>query len=472
MIHRKSFLYNIIWIVYSVIAIGFSALVFTKAANMLGKDEGLGLLMLLPVLVLMNLGVFFSAKLRIGMQASKLAAQDNNSRLWPVVFKLVIPAILIVCGILLRAGSYRSAAFSFGNYYELVRIDGNKLYMPIHAATGIYYGFLRGVLYLFGNHPDTLIVFQIVTQLIAGILLYIAAYRIAGRLQAGILLAFLMLSPYSIRLCFELSPIFIYLIFVAITFIVISFCTKNNLYSIIIAAVAGMFAGELIMMDISGLIFIPGILILFFIGKKTIDSKNKISELQDKVVLLISFYSFMIVGIVFITICYLISTGNTFSAIISDTFSQYKTAIFSLNSLRDNIDLSTGIIVSILLLMGILGGFRRIDFNVGAVFVIILGLLIFLCGTGMIDGNMHGEYLIFIMLCVLAGEAIYDVTFAKLPYVADSAKAENEEELKHTVHRIVEEVEMLDNPLPVPEKKKKKKLEYDYYVPDEADYDL
>ena len=36
----------------------------------------------------------------------------------------------------------------------------------------------------------------------------------------------------------------------------------------------------------------------------------------------------------------------------------------------------------------------------------------------------------------------------------------------------VSDIEMLENPLPVPKKVEKEVLEYDYYVPDDAEYDI
>ncbi len=99
-------------------------------------------------------------------------------------------------------------------------------------------------------------------------------------------------------------------------------------------------------------------------------------------------------------------------------------------------------------------------------------------GFSMISAKMDSYAYIYIALSIIAGETIYGLVMPTEGAVAAvneeerlAQEEEKQQKLRKTVHKI-EDGEMLDNPLPVPEKKRRKKLEYDYFVPDDAEYDV
>jgi len=509
MILKKNRVSNLIWIIYSIFALAFSAFVFTKASKSFGFDAGFGLLAV-PVFAALGVGIVF---------LSELIRKKTNKAITikPIVAKIIpycLALALVGVGIWLRIREFSQADFELGEYFQNSIITSKPMYRTLHGATQFYYFFIRQILLVFGNHFEAAIIYQIVCQTLASITLFFAVKRLMGYLPSLTMLGFIALAPYSVNQCMQLGPSCMYLLFIAADILLISFVVPFRKFSYIISAIAGALTGVIGYMDLTSLIFIVLAIIFLCVEnsleenyKKVTETKkikdkskkdkiirrikmiinsmrpnvNKVADLQDKTVALIIFFGAWLFILFICVVVDLVATGFTFSYVVITQLAMYAPDSFSLYSIYEGIDIVSGVVMSIILLIGIPSGFRRSKTDQGSAVFIIALVLCLLSGFSMIQNDMNCGFYIVLALSVIAGESVYGITVPlkcstenKEDIDEEQAlilEAEREKERRKTVHKI-EDGEMLENPLPIPVKKQRKKMEYDYFVPDDAEYDI
>ncbi len=503
---KKSKVSNLIWIIYSVFALAFSAVIFTKASESFGYDVGFGLLAV-PVALGLSIGTVF---------LSEFIKKKINKQLSvkPIVNKL-LPYILAACfvgvGLYLRINEFNLGHYELGVYFSNSVITKEPMVHTLHGASQFYYYFLRQLLMLFGNHFEFAVIYQIVIYCAADIVLFFGIKRILGNIPALTMCAFVSLTPASISYCMKLGPSVLFLLFTAIDIVLISYTVPFRKNSYIFGGIAGALTGLIGYMDLTSVIFIIMAILFLAVDDRIYESKKadddrprkyvkkdkskkkklfnfklpklnveKVAVLQDKTVALIIFFGAWITVLFICIVIDFATSGYSFSYAVKTYVAMYSPNEFSLYSMYTGVDVVSGIILAFLMLVGILAGFRRQKTDQGNFIFIIALVLCVLVGSSMIGSEMNGYYYIYIAICLLAGETVYDVTVKTDTAVALvsskdkatlDAEANGETDKSKTVHKI-EDVEMLDNPLPVPVKKARKKMEYDYFVPEDAEYDI
>ena len=505
---KKSIASNCIWIVYSIFALVFSAFVFTKLAERTELDVGYGLIFV-PVMLAVAVGIVVLDE----FLKKKIKKTFTLNRSVGIILPYAVAGVMIVVGLILRIHEFNAGHFALREYFDNAFVKTTDGVSTIHGASQLYYFQLRSLLMLFGNHSDSLVIHQIVVQTVSFIILFFPVKRLMGNIPALVMTAFAALSPFSISLSTTLGPSALFLFFFSIDLLVLSYIVPFRKNSYIIGAVAGVLTGFLIYLDItSGVILV--LTVCFFLVNKvekdtaveadiykisaddnqTKDSKKKSKKLKkplisvDTVAVLqnktIAFIIFAVAALAVLTLCVIIDLSVSslrFSTIVKAQMEFYSPGEFSLYSIYEGIDIISGMVLAVLLLIGIPSGFIRKNTDQGSIPFVIVIVLCLLTGFSMTVANMDCFSYIILVLTTIAGETVYSLV--KLPDGGLAVgevlteeeellrEAEIQKKLRRTVHKI-EDGEMLDNPLPVPVKKKRKKLEYDYFVPDDAEYDL
>lgn len=488
---KKSKVSNFIWVIYSVFALAFSALIFTKTSETLGYDDGIGLIFV-PVILAVGVGIV----VLVEVLRRKIQKQISINQKVALILPYALGAVLLGAGIWLRIRSMSIGAFDLREYYNNSIITRAPMFNSIHGASQFYYFFLRRIFMTFGNHYQGALVFQIACQTVAIIVLFFATKKICGPVHAIVVSAFFSLSPCMVEECLTLGPSVVFLLFICIDILIMSYALPFRKMTYIIAIITGIISGIIAYMDISSVILLLFI-VLFFLAVKKVDNEDEtvqkisysdkkldadtVAMLQDKTVALIIFAASCIAVLFICEIVDFAVSGLTFSGVIKAQLSNYKPAEFSLYSLYSSIDIISGSVLSIILIVAIPAGFIRKKSNQGTVIFGIALVLAVIFGFSMPDSSMNGSGYIFIALSFIAAETVYSIFVSadgvkKVVKVLDEEEAlileaEREKKRRQTVHKI-EDGEMLANPLPVPVKKKKKKMEYEYFVPDDAEYDI
>ena len=521
MILKKNKVSNLIWIIYAIFALAFSAFVFTKAAQSFGFDAGYGLAAV-PVTLGICIGIVFLYRILSGKFIKKISLKPFTA----MIITYGISLTLLGIGIWLRINAFGHGQYELGEYFKNSVITDKPMYMTLHGASQFYYYFLRQLFMLFGNHSEAAVIFQIVCQIAGFIALFFGVKRIMGVIPSLSFLTFGMIAPVSVSQCMMLGPSCMFLLFLGLDILILSYTVPFRKNSYILAGVSGALTGIIGYMDLISVIFIVVAIVFFLVdnvdfnkenvavqnsfgrnnntkvskgsakGNKNANKSNavkrfisvkvtglsaaKVSVLQDKTIALIIYFGSWLFLLFICVVIDLAATGLSFSYVVKTQLSFYKPGAFSLFSVYSGVDIISGILLAVLMLIGIMSGLKRERTDQGC---FLFGIILVLCiinGFSMLEANMNCYFYILLVASLLGGEAINGLVNSGSNVLVSIKSADEEQEKlleaekiakNKTVHKI-EDGEMLDNPLPVPERKQRKKMEYDYFVPEDAEYDI
>lgn len=471
---RKTKFGNIVWIIYGILTLLFSALIFTRLADYFHIDQGIGLLFSI-VFTLAFTGIFFaalSAKKQIAGRKSNKKTNNKGVK----AFSYFMFAFLIILGMFCRLFIYS------------VNPSGE----------------------LFGSFK-----FEMILQVLTGACAFYLVNRISGYLAGLLCEAIIMFSPTfsGINPNCEFTDYLTLLVFVAALSILsdLIFLDKKE---IVPAIFGGLVLGGLLSYDFSAMAIIP-VLILYFAFKPHY-LRKKISLLLYIVFLFAGFAA----GVFIIS---LIGSESFVKLLRETVYTRFSFRTGSTINFSNYADLVTGSIIALMMMPGILAGFFKRTGRKEIVLVITAFSLMIMClaGFDMHEGAAGLEMVI--LFAALAGVSfrntfvpekisevkekkedsiINEITEEELDKeIEEEPKAEEpkEEESKEEEPKEEEPKEEepkaeepkaeepkaeepkaeikpgqpLDNPLPGPKKHKEGgQIEYDYYVSENADYDI
>ncbi len=486
---KKTKFSNISWVLYVLTALVFSNLIFTRAAEYFYIDKAVGLI---ATVVLFGLCILF---VLIGTSSARKRERENeegrvlgkNSDKAITVITLVLSLLIIGAGVFLRIRYLEDSAYikaladrSMIPFYpsELSGING--------IAEMYYFSFLEFLFFVFGNFGVTVLILNIALTVLNAIIIYFALRSLLGRFAALASLAFFMLSPFSIKVSLENGPEIMAMIFASLTLLFIAEILPCDDVKIFPALFAGIFMGISIANDLSSVALLFCIVPMFIKQDK---SDDKPYGAGKRFITLGVLIGTLVLGFLLALVIY--------SGMSEKTFSQ--TAVFVLKSatIFDNkislfrdLDLISGAVMAVLLMIGIAAGFLRKKIDQGSyIFLVLFGALLLGClgGSSFLDGC--GAF-VFVLLGAFTGQSIENL-FMRNRFKVQEAPEEKEKPGRTLIAVKVTEAEAgpeeitaqkayvpaesgtpLDNPLPVPEHKSRKTVDYDYYVSDNADYDV
>ncbi len=187
--------------------------------------------------------------------AGSLPSSDS-SRL--AFLEALLAVAFLVAGLMLRMAGL-SGAGEGGAYYQAAMVaEGQALPVPVHGAVWLYLQLLHNVFLFLGNKLIAGIWLQVILQLAAALLLYLAVRKLAGVFPALALLCFFSCMGPVVESALALSPEPLYLLIIAIGIDLFAACAGGRgAFPLFLAA--GLWAGLAGYLDISGfLLLIPG----------------------------------------------------------------------------------------------------------------------------------------------------------------------------------------------------------------------
>lgn len=167
----------------------------------------------------------------------------------------LIVVLLVAAGLFLRILKI-GGVVEDSLYFDLASLDSAKQIPQFaHGAVYFYLRLLHTVFFFFGNEILAAAWFQILTQTVAFLLLYLAGRHMAGSIAALIMLGFCELSSYMIGSALTLSPDCLYLLFWAASLIWIVSIRGEKLDPVEFVPV-GIFAGLMGYVDVMGFLLL------------------------------------------------------------------------------------------------------------------------------------------------------------------------------------------------------------------------
>ncbi len=488
---KKTKFGNMIWIIYGILTLLFSALIFTRMSDYFHIDQGIGLLLTVLFTLIMTGICFaaFSAKKHLE-DKSKGTSSDKSVK----AFSYFMFVFLLLLGVFCRFFIYNENAGSFASAIGSFRSD-------------------------------------MILQVALGACAFYLLRRLSGYSAALIAEAVIMFSPtftgMNPNLAFnEYLIILLFALLVVFTTDLMVLKEKEFIPAIF----GGFVFGFLLSYDISALALVP-VLVLYYAIKPHYFAK-KITLLLYIVLIFIGFSA----GIFVISLL----GGSDFISTFRDTvYERFSFRTGPAVNFSHSADIVTGAVVSILLMAGIPAGYLKKNGRKEIILVIICFSLLMMCLFGLHTNEAAiGSAALFLFVALaavsfsntfvkekkadtdekteksdggLVEEEISDEEESLQPEVeneevqavekksvteevktkeakteevkteevkTEEVKIEDIKEVSTAEDKTVPEPEFkpgtpLENPLPMPKKHETgSRAEYDYYVSENADYDI
>ncbi|MBR1861616.1 MAG: hypothetical protein IJ796_07140 [Lachnospiraceae bacterium] len=458
-----------VWVLYGIAVLFFSANVFKRAFTGFLMPDYYGYIALAIVL---GLTILLTA---LGRKKGKTV---NTG-----VITIILSVLFIAGGIFLRIRNlWDAGAVKALTDWSQIPFYPTELSGGAGISGSFFAALLEFVFFVFGNFGETIIIVNTVLSVVAAVCLFFASRRLGGNFSSAAVTGFFMLSPFSVEACRTGGAEILVLVFESIALLFVADFIMGERQKFVSALFTGVFIGVCVSMDITALSLLLCMPMFFICLGLTPKKENRLPAGK-----LVGCFGILVISMV---IGYAFSLF-LFTGITNTDFFEVFTAfpdrfvLFGNNCPVDqNTDLISAFLLSVLLILGIPAGFFQKGKDPGSSIALIMtgALAAFTCGfSELIDAK--GLY-VFVLLAMLAGNTTDNLTYREVPVKVLNIKSTGSETTgvnkpENPVSESGEKedklgtgtVKKLDNPLPVPEHKSRDKVDYDYYVPENADYD-
>lgn len=343
-----------------------------------------------------------------------------------------------------------------------------------HGGHDLFVRLVKLSLLLLGNQPKAPVVLQLVLLIGAAVALYFGVRRQAGRISALLAVTFLGFSPYMIEQTCKLTSFLLVLMFFGVALICISGISRGmrrnedvaeRVLSVLCYVTSGLLIGVCCYLDVAGIV-------LLVVMTGTICSVDDDSGdggiLRNPVIV----FGTVLVFVIFMFVLMHGSLENMSNQLALYVPGQFKipTTVEFEGVLWESI-LFSGMLVFgafSFLFSRCMGRRRMWLFSI----ILLAGMQCF--GISAIE-YFDGYVLLYLLCVVLAGCGMTDV----IPKTEDAKENfgmavvdMNEPEKDLAQQESVQEIEFIENPLPLPKKHVKKVMDYDIQVADDDDFDI
>lgn len=382
---KKTKFGNMIWIIYGILTLLFSALIFTRMSDYFHIDQGIGLLLTVLFTLIMTGICFaaFSAKKHLEDKPSKGTSSDKSVK----AFSYFMFVFLLLLGVFCRFFIYNENAGSFASAIGSFRSD-------------------------------------MILQVALGACAFYLLRRLSGYTAALIAEAVIMFSPtftgMNPNLAFnEYLIILLFALLVVFTTDLMVLKEKEFIPAIF----GGFVFGFLLSYDISALALVP-VLVLYYAIKPHYFAK-KITLLLYIVLIFIGFSA----GTFVISLL----GGSDFISTFRDTvYERFSFRIGPAVNFSHSADIVTGAVVSILLMAGIPAGYLKKNGRKEIILVITCFSLLMMCLFGLHTNEAAIGAAAFFLFVALAAVS-FSNTFVK------EKKADTDEKTEKSDGGLIEE---------------------------------
>lgn len=257
---KKGIFGYMVWAVFAVLCgvVLFATFQSAGFQEMFGLTEAM-LIACVAGYLLLCTALFFALR-RISMEIGAHIRDKEKAK----AVSGVVLSVLVILGVVVYLVWYLFAhaplLLEDDTFYRAALVQqGGGIPFFVHGASYLYTGLLHGMLLLFGNTPFAGVVLQIALFFICLVLLSIGMQSCAGALPAAVSVILFGFFPVSLTYVFSLTPELFYLALYLLGFCMIGTLGRKVLEDktfspvcYVLAALAGVFVGFLIWLDICG----------------------------------------------------------------------------------------------------------------------------------------------------------------------------------------------------------------------------
>lgn len=395
MVWKKGIYSYPLWVLYAVATgLGLVCLADAICASV-GAEIHIGTYVCAIYIVAAGAAVFLLHRF-----APKYAYGDGENHAVRTVAEAAAAVTLLAIGLVLRVRAIGPEVGGTAYYDVAAVVPGQEIPQIAHGAVYIYLQALRGLFYFTGNKLTAAVWAQIVIQLAAILLLYLAVRRLAGNITALVMLSFHVFSVHLIGETGNLSPAMLYLFLWALMLLLIS-AGVSEIRHPIWYCVTGILVAAVCYLDAMGcllLLIAAGV----FLRRQAEDHGKGSRFLR-----LLLFAAGAAAGFCGICLADARLSGKRFSGVVGVWLRQYRPEDFQMPlSLGVSVMLTEYIVLFCVLALGVFAFWRSKKDDHMAPWLLLLGVLAAAGCFGVFTQEVPMGLYVYLILTVMAGVAL------------------------------------------------------------------
>lgn len=476
--NRKNAFSYFIWFLYSALVCGGLFGMMVAFSRRLGQSQTMG--------VIVGAGwLFFCGLLTVGIYklVNRISSRKLKSPIVAIVAESLGAVILVAVGLAIRIlciGNIRPESA----YFDMAQVSAEHgIPTLVHGAEHIYLQLLHLVYVVFGNRYVAGIWLQIVLQLLAGVFLYLAVRKMAGRVSPLVALGFFALSPLMINEALMLSPRMLFLVIFAFALYLCTKCICDRRGSIA-CMLAGAISAVVCYLDILGVL----LLVFSVIGIVWTKNRADASVKRNIIAAIGCIISCVAVFLLMIAVDALAST-KMLGSVLNAWWGLFAPSSFAPLGLVNRIPVAVEVLILVMLLtFGIFSFWTGRKTERQSIWTLTIIVLLLLVCFGMTTEAISGVILLFVLVSALAGIGVTGVGAGEIISCSciwddggleaqleamsqdiDEVLSDSEVPSVEEVQEEAPKVQLIENPLPLPKKHVKKIMDFDYELQDGMD---
>lgn len=398
-----------------------------------------------------------------------------------MVAEASLTVILLAVGLILRVNSLDAAGQGAAYYEAASVIPGRSMPEIAHGASYLYVWLLHGIFYFLGNKMIIGVFCQILLQLLALLLLYLAVRRLAGKIGGMVFLSLGVLSGYLGGEALTLSPGMLYLVIWAAV-LLWTLTGERETVSAPRWLLTGVFLGIVCYLDIAGVILLPvAVAAIYRRRKRDVSSSRKAAALALCV-------SGLLAGFTAALAAAAVSRGRHCISVLQEWAELYLPESFRIPAGPGEARFAMEyLVLAALMSLGIFGFWRDRESESlkgwAPVFAAAVLLGVFGCSTAELPVSLF----LYVLAGILAGvsvEECFRPTDRVEPDGMGAGRTKRKAEADRPAGRAEPDgvrreeapesggIQFIENPLPLPKKHVSRRLDYDVSGGPQDDYDL
>lgn len=493
---KKNAISYLIWFVYTIMT-GTALLALAREVRAIaGLPDYMGIPIAAAYVAVAGGIAFLLHRFAVGQNSF---AEEKRVHL--TVLGAVLAVGLLAAGFVLRLQAIGGVEYSSSVYYEAAKVtEGQRIPQSVHGAVYFYVWFLHGIFLLLGNHAVAGIWVQIVLQLAASVLLFLAVRRLSGFIAGLVVLGFCMCGPYMVDNCLVLSPdmLYFFLMAAALWLMALGYGDRKPReegeaqgLNLAVCFFSGVLAALCCYVDILGiLLLLPAFGGIFRCRRDEPAARRKaVAALLCGAGTVLGFGTCILLDAV--------TSGKAVERVATAWFSMYQQSGFRLpTEVGVSDSLAEGCVLFGVMAFGIFSfWFDKGKERMSVAMLAACGIVA-LCCFGVFTEELPGFFFLYVALALLAGIGFGQCFYAEPAAREKEATGEEEkpdwEILMESREDAASEkgaaeaegqVRFLENPLPLPKKHIKRVMDYslssvsqeddfDYPVAEDDDFDI
>lgn len=487
----------IMWGVYAVIT--GVCLVATAVAFSNSVGYGIGFGVVCAVLGTALIGVFARGVHKLVQKIQLNTFFEKRKFLRLVVEGFTLLGILVGMVFVRLPYSWNVTGY---DVYEIAQIKTVETEVVSgHGGYDLYLCLVKLSLFLLGNRVYAPMALQLVLLMCAAVAMYFGVRRLAGSVSALVVVGVLGFAPYMVVQTCNLTSFLVVLFFFGVALICIggishgiSQCDTlpDQIAALFCYMTSGLLIGLCCYLDVSGIVLLVIMTGVICSGDNLCceDAKRdalhdkyksgKLRELEISLARILGNPAIVFISIVLLAVfMFWLIHGDLDS--ITRQLALYVPGGFRVPvTVNESDSLAEGLVIVAFLVFGAFSFWfqRRMGTRKVWLFVVIL-LAGMQCFGIMAVEYFDGYALLYLMCLILAGCGITDV-FLEKPQMEEVVREDfdmaiidmDAPEKVSENQEAVQEIEFIENPLPLPKKHVKKVMDYDIEVADDDDFDI